>query len=258
MLMKPLMHQSDIIKYIEKPNLPQGKVAQVAISIKAGETVQKLNSLNINTIKISENNFLPKPENSHADLQILHLGKNTILCHEDFENTQLSKDFTVKKISSTIGNKYPNNVKMNCAIIGNKIICNVKTIAKEVLEYAYKLNLTVINVNQGYTNCSVCTVSENAVITDDLSVGNACEKHFDDVLIVSKGSVLLPGYNYGFIGGCCGKIDKNKLAFNGQIESHDDCNKIIDFLERKNVECVELFNGRLTDIGGIIPLCEYV
>ena len=75
-------------------------------------------------------------------------------------------------------------------------------------------------------------------------------------MLISKGSVVLKGYNYGFIGGCCGKIDKDKIAFNGKIESHNDCNKIIDILQRNNTEIIELCDSKLTDIGGILPLYE--
>ena len=165
--------------------------------------------------------------------------------------------FNIKNISDNPGNQYPDDVRLNCAVIGNKIICNTKTIAHEVLEYAYEIGLTVINVNQGYSRCSICVVNENAIITDDISIFTAAQNFLDDVQFISKNSIRLDGYNYGFIGGCCGKIDKDKIAFNGSIESHDDYKLILDFLNRNKVECIELHNDRLTDIGGILPLTEF-
>ena len=78
---------------------------------------------------------------------------------------------------------------------------------------------------------------------------------FDSVLI-KKGSIRLDGFDYGFIGGCTGLIDKNKLLFNGDINYHKDCNKIIDFLHKHKVEPVVIENQPLTDIGSVIPLCE--
>jgi len=169
---------------------------------------------------------------------------------------ELKEFFKLKKIKAYAGNRYPNDVRLNCAIIGNKIICNIKTIANEVLEYAQANQLNVINVNQGYTKCSICAVNENSIITDDESIFAAAGNFFNDTLFISKGSIGLNGYGYGFIGGCCGKIDKNKIAFNGAIESHKDYKKIIDFLSRNSVECIELHNNPLYDIGGILPLCE--
>ena len=58
------------------------------------------------------------------------------------------------------------------------------------------------------------------------------------------------------IGGATGKTGKNKLAVNGRLDSHPDCNKIIDFLHKYNITPVELINDVITDIGSIIPLLE--
>ncbi len=245
------------MKFIKKPNLPQGRVTLAAISEEAGESIKKLNSLGIKTIKIPCSAALPLPVNSHADLQLLHFYKNIMFAQSEhlFSGESASK-IELRKISLKEGNKYPDDVRLNCAVIGNKIICNKKTIAPEILEIAEMLGLTVINVNQGYTKCSICIVNENAIITDDESIFAAAGNFFNDAQFVSKGSIRLKGYNYGFIGGCCGKIDKDIIAFNGAIESHKDYKKIIDFLNRNSVKLIELNNERLNDIGGILPLCE--
>ncbi len=246
------------MKQILKANLPQSRVSAVAISCKAGEAIKKLNELNIKTFIIEAEKRLPEPVNSHTDLQLVHFGNNKLFVQNEqlFVGNQ-EKDFQIIKISSEPNNIYPNDVRLNCAIIGNKIICNTKTIAKEILDYAYKTEMTVINVNQGYSKCSVCIVNENAIITDDKSIFSAAGNFLNDVLFVSKGSIELKGYNYGFIGGCCGKIDKNVMAFNGAIESHTDYNSIIDFLDKHSVKCLELHKNKLNDIGGIIPLYEF-
>lgn len=258
MLTKHSTHQYKL-KYIEKPNLPQNPVAAVAISCTAGESIKKLSEFGIKAYEINHNMHLPIPVNSHADLQLLHVGNNDIFCqceHLCIGESELK--FYIGKISAPIGNRYPDDVRLNCAFIGNKIICNEKTIAKEILDFAYNNDYSIINVNQGYTKCSICIVNENAVITDDESIFAAAGKFLNDVLFISKGSIGLRGYNYGFIGGCCGKIDKDKLAFNGELMSHRDFNNIIDFLNRNNIECIELCQGRLEDIGGILPLYEYI
>ena len=244
------------MRFIEKPNLPQGKVTLAAISEEAGESIKKLNSLGINTLEIKKNNKLPEPICSHADIQILHTGNNNIFCYEHLFSGEFEEKFKITEIPETAGLSYPDDVRLNCAIIGNKIICNTKTVSRKILEYAECHELTIINVNQGYSRCSICVVNENTIITDDKSIYTAAGKIFNDTQFISKGSIGLSGYNYGFIGGCCGKIDKNKIAFNGAIESHKDYKVIIDCLERNSIECIELSKNRLCDIGGIIPLRE--
>ncbi len=240
---------------IKNPNLPTGEVSTVAISCEANNAIVTLNSLGIETFIIKNNPLLPKPICNHADLQLLHLCENRILISDEHLCAgDLNKEFSIKVADGLTGNEYPKDVRLNCKIIGNNIFLNIKTIAKEIIDFAESVNLNIINVNQGYTGCSICVINESAIITDDESIYRAAQNFLNDVLLISKGSIRLYGYDYGFIGGCCGKISENKLAFNGRIESHTDKYLIIDFLSNHNIETVELTDEPLTDIGGIIPL----
>lgn len=243
--------------FVKKPNLPAGEVTAVAISADAENAIKKLNSLGIETIPIYKNPLLPHPVASHTDLQLLHLKENRFLISDEHLFTgELQKKFYSRLIEAKLGNEYPDDVLLNCKIIGNNIILNKRTTAREVLDFAYNEGHNVINVNQGYSGCSICVINESAIITDDESIFAAAQNFLNDVLLISKGSIRLSGYNYGFIGGCCGKISQSKLAVNGRIESHSDYKSITDFTAKHNVEIVELTDEQLTDIGGIIPICE--
>ncbi|MBO5858975.1 MAG: hypothetical protein J6R20_04290 [Clostridia bacterium] len=246
------------MRYIKKANLPQNPVSMVAISNSAGESIKKLNSNGIKTFIIPDNPLLPYPVRSHADLQILHMGNNDIFCqNEHLCIGETVSEFNMHLIREAAGNKYPDDVRLNCTIIGNKIICNEKTISRDILEFAYINDYIIINVNQGYSRCSICVIDENTIITDDKSIFAAAGNFLNDAELISKGSIVLNGYNYGFIGGCSGKLSKNEIGFNGMIETHKDYKKIIDILNRNKIICTELCSAPLTDIGGIIPLTEY-
>ena len=95
------------------------------------------------------------------------------------------------------------------------------------------------------------------IITDDISIYNAVSQ-YDDIksLLVEKGSVNILKYDYGFIGGCCGLVDKNVLLFNGDITSHSDFDKIKNFLYDNEVKYIDIKGKPLTDIGSIIPIME--
>ncbi len=258
-LMKLLKLQSECFEFIEKPNLPASKAAVVAVNERAGEAINKLTAMGIHCIGINADERLPEPVKNHADMQLLHIGKNGIFCQkEHLFIGELEKYFKMQEIAKMCSNKYPDDVSLNCTIIGDKIICNPKTVAKEVLDFAEPCNLTVIAVNHGYARCSVCIINENAIITDDESIYSAAGIFLNDVLLVSKNSIGLKGYNYGFIGGCSGKIDKDKIAFNGELKYHSDHKAIINFLNKYEIEPVELKKGRLEDIGGIIPILQYI
>lgn len=251
------MKQQSDRGFVKNPNLPAGEVATVAISADASQAIKKLNSLGIETIKIYKNPLLPAPVASHTDLQILHLEKNRFLAStEHLFLGELQQKANITKIRAQLGNKYPNDVLLNCKIVGNNIILNKRTVSQEVLDFANERALNVIDVKQGYAGCSVCVINESAIITDDESIFAATQNFLNDVLLIQKGSILLKGYNYGFIGGCCGKISSTKLAVNGRIESHSDYKRIMDFTNKHNIEIVELTDEPITDIGGIIPITE--
>ena len=99
-------------------------------------------------------------------------------------------------------------------------------------------------------------VDENSLITDDLSIYNAAIGFGLDALLVRKGCVRLDGFDTGFIGGCCGKLAKDMLAFCGDIANHPDYTKINSFLRERNVYPHSLFGGELIDIGSVIPITQ--
>ena len=247
-----------MIKFVNKPNLPENDVEYVAISSAAGEAIKKLNTLSIKTVTVKPDSNLPDGINTHADLQLLHLKNNKLLISSNDEQLfeqMNSIGFSVEK-TAKLGPDYPDDVLLNAKIIDKYIICNKKTISEKVLEFAEKSSMQIIDVKQGYSGCSVCVLNENAIITDDKSVFTAAQFFLNDVTLVEKNSIRLKNYNYGFIGGCCGKISKNTIAFNGSVMSHSDYKLIADALDRNNIKAVELHNGVLEDIGGIIPLTE--
>lgn len=116
--------------------------------------------------------------------------------------------------------------------------------------------MRIIDVKQGYTKCSLCPVRENAVITDDSGIEKVLLNNGYDVLKVSKGSVRLHGFDYGFIGGCSAMISRDILLFFGNFEMHSDKDRIKVFLQNYGITPQSLNGDVLTDIGSIIPLSE--
>ena len=76
------------------------------------------------------------------------------------------------------------------------------------------------------------------------------------MLRIAPGDVYLSERHYGFFGGASGKIAKDKLAVTGSLAAHRDGDRIREFAQQNGVEIVELTAGRITDIGGILPLKE--
>ncbi len=248
-------------KPLERPNLPGGKVCDVAVCGSCAKLLEKLEELNIGAVITAESKNLDGRIHIHTDMLINNISKGVLIADNTQKNNIvnfLTIGYRCDFFESDTKSPYPHDCLLNCVVIGDKLICNPNITHKNILKYAQNNNYDIIRVRQGYSKCSVCIVSDNALITDDESIHKACAINHIDSLYISKGSVKLNGYNYGFIGGCTGLIDKDKLLFNGDINYHKDCGRIIDFLNKYNVSPVIIEDEPLIDIGSILPLTEEI
>ena len=147
--------------------------------------------------------------------------------------------------------KYPGDVLLNAARLGNHLVCRPDATAQEVLEYARDYDLTVLPVRQGYAKCNLCIVSDSAAITEDASIASALQKVGVDVLHIKAGGVLLPGYDYGFIGGASG-CDDSHVFFCGNLFLHPQGQLIAAFCLRHGKEPISLADHPLHDVGSLL------
>lgn len=218
------------------------------------EAKAKLKAQNVKILDFGENTSLNSKIAFHADMSFLVLdSKNILIANEMQYKKSILSDLglNVFTLNHRLGNIYPMDSPLNCVILEHYIICNIDTVSPFVLQY-FKDSKTIINVRQGYTKCSCVIVSNNAIITEDAGIYNACKGKVD-VLLVSKGHVHLTGYDYGFLGGASGKIG-NIIAFNGDISLHPDFDKIKDFLAKYNKKALSLCSEELYDIGSILEV----
>lgn len=243
------------MKIIEKANLPQDEVKVAAISCKAQKLVKSLERNGMKLIKFKEASNLLYGLRSHADIHMLHLGGEILWISQEqhtYKSILEEKGFKVSFLPNALGEKYPDDVPLNAAILCKNVIVNPKSICKAIDFTGFN----IIPVKQGYTKCSVCIVKDNAIITDDVGIYDSARNNSIDSLLISKGDIVLDGMNYGFIGGCCGLIDKDLILFNGKLTSHRDADKVKAFLLNHHVNYISFGDYPLTDIGGILPLIQ--
>lgn len=246
------------MNYIKNANLPEKKVKAVIAGGLSKKTESNLKSYGVDIINIEPIKTVDERIFHHADLVFLPLGgENSAAAKEVryLKENALFSGMNMIESDMFLSVKYPLDCPLNCVIIGKYMICNVDTVRKDVLEYCRRNSFEVINVRQGYTKCSVVPVSENAVITDDISIYNGCRDRLD-VLFVDKGFVSLGGFEYGFIGGSAGKLGRDILAFTGRIYDDSLRNKIESFCSLYNVKCVYFSDEKIYDVGSIIPITE--
>lgn len=244
-----------MLRILKTANLPASQVKLCAIGEGNGETKKELIRLGIKTISPKACRTLIKAEQTHADMLMLHLGGEKIfLSHgQDMLKARLEAlGFSVTLLSVPLESEYPFNVTLNAAIIGEKFFAHKNTVKL----FSRHVGFDFYTVKQGYSKCSSCVVSENAVITEDENIYSAMKSAGLDVLKIKKGETALKGINYGFFGGASGKLSPNILAINGELSYNSDKDAIVSFLKNYGIDIICLKSGLLEDIGGILPLLE--
>ncbi|HIZ16705.1 MAG TPA: hypothetical protein H9675_03950 [Firmicutes bacterium] len=245
-------------RFLKNPNLPEGDVTLVTMSGSIKNLISKVKDLGVSVIETDEFTVLDTPVNSHADMLMHHFGGNKFAAALKLPYlSMLEKEgANIEYINEKLSRIYPYDVLLNFARVGNFVFGRTDIMPFLLRKYYNNNGIKIINVNQGYAKCSTAVVDENSIITADKSIAKAASLVGINVLLISPGNIMLKGYDTGFIGGCCGKIGKQKMIFTGDIYTHPDGFKIADFLLNKNVENISLSKGPLIDIGGILPLKE--
>ena len=68
-----------MIRFVEKANLPQGKVKSIICGALCSQLNSYLDSIRVQRILIEPNNLIDKAVKFHADMAAIHLGANKVL-----------------------------------------------------------------------------------------------------------------------------------------------------------------------------------
>lgn len=115
-------------------------------------------------IEITQVKNIYEEISSHPDIFICKLN-NKIILSKNLKNINI-KD--AEYGNEYIESSYPNDIKYNVCQIGNNVVHDFRYTDKKVKELIEKLGLNKIQVKQGYSNCSISVINENACITSDI------------------------------------------------------------------------------------------
>ncbi len=248
-------------KFIEKSNLPHNRVCHCILGENALNTIEFLNKLGIKTLTTKKSDKLDNEIAFHADTQIIYCGeKNAIISSNQRLLIEKIKELgcRVELAENKPFSPYPHDVLLNFTIINDNIIGKFDYADEKLLEFIETNNLKRINTKQGYSKCSICIVNENAIITEDNGIATLLKKSQFDVLKIKPDFITLSENHYGFLGGASGKLSKDIIFFNGNIEEHPSYNDIKKFLDYHNIKPIYDKSYKLTDIGSIIPITELI
>ena len=170
------------------------------------------------------------------------------------------KTVGIRLESLKFGRKYPEDIKYNVCQVGKHVIHNFKYTEPKILEFIEKQNLQKIQIAQGYSNCSIAVISENAVIVTDKTIAETLKKYHIDVLYLDKLpdiKLLNEKREYsqmqGFIGGAMARVE-NKVVVFGDLKRIDKNGKIKNFVQKRHLEIVDFEDLDVIDYGGMIVI----
>jgi len=242
------------------PDLPKAQVTLCAVSSEAERAAAALRSLGIGTVEVSVCEKLAEPVASHADMLLRHVGGAVIFAAEPDAGycRRLSElGFELRGLGVELGSGYPADIALNTACIGGLAMIG-RRCPESALTRLLESSRRCVRVNQGYVKCSTAVISSSAAVTADSGIAGALRQNGLDVLEISPGGISIPCYDTGFIGGCCGLIAPDVLAFCGRLSLLPDGRAVRDFAREHGVYIEELTGGTPEDIGGILPLMERV
>lgn len=248
------------MSFLNCPNLPEGPVKLAVVDERiSSQAEESFYKLGVRLLKIKPHKNLYEAVRSHPDMMLHHIADNEIVYAPgtDAKLLRALMLFGFKLISgeNELYCKYPNDIAYNVARVGNKYFHNLRYTDPVIANRLCELGIEPVHVEQGYSKCSVLPIDENSIITSDAGIAKAAEKKGLEVLsIENESSILLPGLNYGFIGGAGGMLGKTLCAFNGNLNKLNNARCISEFLERKRIAHIALSDGYVTDIGSILPL----
>ena len=202
---------------------------------------------------------LPAATASHPDMLVMKLGGELIVEGRYAEEhpailaeiASLCPNVKISRAEVTLSKVYPDDCKMNALTLGKRIFLRVDSVCGDIIKSAERLGMSITSVRQGYPACTVLALGDSHAITADRGMATALRNEGIEVLLIDDGGILLPPYEYGFIGGAAG-VHKSAVYFIGDISKHKNAEKIKDFCLHAGYDPISLYGGALLDLGRII------
>lgn len=202
---------------------------------------------------------------SHPDIYYTNVGDN-VFC----DPNRYLDGFNCIKGVSEVKENYPLDIPYNVAVMGNIAVHNFDYTDEILKKYLEKSGYKLVQVEQGYTKCSISILNDKACIVSDIGIAKKLLDNNIDVLYVSEPDIkLLKRTNrifvdevrmsfehsemQGFIGGAMVRLDNEIILF-GDINKLINGKKIQKFIESYGLK-LHYFEGLdVVDYGGVIEV----
>ncbi|MEQ8197898.1 MAG: DUF6873 family GME fold protein [Clostridiaceae bacterium] len=224
----------------------------------SAEEFKNLSQYVDNIIKVPRYKTLYAAIDGHPDIQLTLTGccDPHLVVNKDIDSLFLDilHELKISFIFSqgSLGSSYPDNISLNALVLKDYLIHNLKHTDNSILDFCG--GKTKINIRQGYSKCSTVILREKALITSDKGIYKRLKDYGFDILLLNPGNILLPGLEYGFIGGTSGLLNQNQLGILGDLVFYPQGAEVLKFLKKYDLEPIYLRKGPLIDRGSILTL----
>jgi len=217
------------------------------------EMRSSLKAHNIEPVILPGTDRIAVPVSGHPDMQIF-IHADTLFCHPDIDSSFLKKvdsRINIVQCGTRLSSTYPGDIPYNIACTGGAAFHRTDATEPFIRKYLNDSSVELVHVRQGYSRCSSCIISPEALITADRGIHQKAMEHGLASLLIEPGHVALPGYRYGLIGGASG-MTGDTVFFTGTVRGHPDYLRIMEFIENSGKGVVFLSDDPAIDLGSIL------
>lgn len=239
--------------FLKTPQTPERPVKTALIGDAPDAVLDLLVSRGIELVRLPVNEKIAGIVRTHADANVFHAGNGVFFCDEAMAS--VIEPLRPKELHlCTVAGDYPTDCALNAAWLKGVVFAFSAALCPELHRFLTAHEITLQPVKQGYARCSVCPVNDKALLTDDSGIYQAAKCCGFDALLVEKGDIRLNGHPYGFIGGASAMIAPDMIAFFGDLSAHRNCADIKMFLQKHDMQYIDIPGLPLTDVGGIVAI----
>ncbi len=241
------------------PFIPLSKANVVIVDGRIDEEIENnLNKFGFKIIKTIKCEGVGESVAYHPDIVMHPINHHSLVVAPNvfdyYEDKLSGMGIKLLKGETVLDCKYPDDIAYNVGRLSGIAIHNFKYTDEILKFYLKKEGLDFINVNQGYTKCSLSVVGEDSGITADHQIYKKLTSFGYKILLIEPGHIELEGQKYGFIGGTNGSNCNGESMISGSLNEHPNREEIFRFFDENKIKLHFLSQKKILDIGTIITL----
>ena len=206
---------------LRHPRLPEGEATHVLASGEFPWLAEALERRGLTVVATQRDSRLPGPVQFHPDLQTCPLPDKQmfVLKNSPLQPALKALGFSLRETQCEPSGTYPGDALCGCFPVGAVAGGQSQGHRQGHCSRGPEARLSAAASPAGLQRVFRGAGGRGKRHHSDQGMFQALRTKGFAVLLIRPGHIALPGYDTGFIGGCCGKLAPDKLAFAGALSS---------------------------------------